>query len=382
MHNTKRTIGFYIHIPFCKLKCFYCDFNSYTNFNEDEISDYFMALKKEIDLYSVVLKNYAIKTIFIGGGTPSLVNENHIAEVLSYCRNKFNIIDEAEITIETNPGTLNKSKLLKFKESGINRLSIGLQAWQNSLLKSIGRIHNNEEFYKNILDSKQIGFNNINVDLIFGIPGQTLDDWNETLDRVVELGVTHISAYSLKVEENTKFGDLFEKGKLTLIDDEIDREMYYKTIEKLGNNNLEQYEISNFSKKNFECKHNLIYWMAEEYIGLGAGAHSYFKSKRYNNPLNPGEYIKEIMKERLPCCNIEILDEKDKMSEYMFLGLRLIKGIIIKEFYYKFGKNIFDVYNSELQKLINKNLIFIENDYIKLTTNGLDFANEVFMEFV
>ncbi|HEX3030604.1 MAG TPA: radical SAM family heme chaperone HemW [Clostridia bacterium] len=376
-----KEIGLYIHIPFCKSKCHYCDFNSFSG-RDSIVPAYFDSIKREITLYSDRLKSYTIKTIFLGGGTPSYIDPHYIYEVMNLCRKKLDITSNAEISIETNPGTLTYEKLIAYKDIGINRLSIGLQAWQNHILKGLGRIHTNSEYIENFYEARKAGFSNINTDLIFGLPGQTLKDWNETLERVIELKPEHLSCYSLKIEEGTEFGRLKDAGKLEEIEDELDREMYYMAIEKLKKEGFSHYEISNFAKPGYECKHNMIYWRAEEYIGFGAGAHSYFQGKRYNNASNPEEYSAALNRGIQPLEDIQEIDREEQMSEYMLLGLRLIEGIDCLEFESRFNANVFSLYGDRIAVLCKKKLLETEERFIRLTPKGLDFANEVFMEFV
>ena len=376
-------LGIYIHIPFCKSKCYYCDFNSYATKNEI-IPAYYDALIREIEYYnSIVNKNkYRVKSIFIGGGTPSFISPEYIEKILKKCRNVFDVKENAEITIEANPGTLSREKLDVYKDAGINRLSIGLQAWQDRLLKGIGRVHTCKEFIENLCAAKEAGFNNISVDLIFGLPGQSLKDWLDTLDNVTKLDVTHLSCYSLKVEEDTVLDRKIKNGEIDYPDEELDREMYHNTIAILSGKGYIHYEISNFSKPGFESRHNLIYWNVEPYIGIGAGAHSYFEGTRYNNEEFPESYISQISKGRIPKKNIEVLTLQDNISEYLILGLRLIKGIKIEEFNQKFGKDLLELYGEKIENLIKRELISIENVYLKLTAMGLDLANQVFVEFI
>jgi len=376
-------LGLYIHIPFCKSKCYYCDFNSYDSKNSI-IPIYCEALIREIEYYQRIVKpdNYQIKSIFIGGGTPSFIPQEYIYKILEKCRNAFKIQENAEITIEANPGTLSEEKLAVYKSAGINRLSIGLQAWQNNLLKSLGRIHTSDDFITNVIAARKLGISNISVDLIFGLPGQTLDEWLQTLDNVLNLGVNHLSCYSLKIEEGTMLEEKIKKGEMPLPDEDLDREMYHNTITKLNSKGFSHYEISNFSKLGFESRHNLIYWNVGLYIGLGAGAHSCFEGKRYNNEENPEDYVSQTFKGNIPKKDIVILNRQDNISEYLILGLRLIEGIKIEKFNQLFGKNLFELYQDKIDKLIERKLLNTENGYLKLTSLGLDLANQVFVEFI
>ncbi|MCX7921940.1 MAG: radical SAM family heme chaperone HemW [Clostridia bacterium] len=378
--NTKE-IGLYIHIPFCKSKCHYCDFNSLPG-RELHIPQYFEALKKELQLYTTKAKNYSIKSIFIGGGTPSLADPEHITNIMYSCREHFNIKKNAEISIETNPGTLSFEKLAAYKSSGINRLSMGLQAWQSHILNYLGRIHSAEDFVENFNQARKAGFTNINADLIFGIPSQTMEEWRHTLTGVVNLGPEHLSCYSLKIEEGTVFGEKLKSGELNQIDDDIDREMYHSTIEILSTKGYNHYEISNFAKPGYECRHNLLYWKIDEYIGLGAGAHSYFEGNRYNNVCSIERYIAAIGQNEIPRENVQWIDKKDSISEFIILGLRVMDGISLSEFQAKFSEDIFDLFGTQIDKLSEAKLLELREGKLKLTSNGLDFANQVFVEFI
>ncbi len=373
--------GLYIHVPFCSSKCNYCDFNSYSG-KINLAESYFKSMKKEIELYKAEVKDYLIDTIFIGGGTPSVVNDRYIYEILENCRTEYSISDNCEISIESNPGTLSIEKLKTYKNAGVNRISIGLQAYQDKLLKYLGRCHSNKDFTESVENAKKSEFENINADVIFGIPGQTLDDWKETLGYLVSLGINHISAYSLKIEEGTKFGSMEEEGKLIQVEDELDREMYHYAVDFLNENGFKQYEISNFAREGYECKHNLTYWKCTDYLGLGAGAHSCLKGTRFSNKEAIEGYIELLKCGEKPVYEKFTLDITDKMSEYMFLGLRLTYGVTGKEFFERFNQDMFKKYKDIFAKLESKRLIEIIGDTVRLTRLGFDLANQVFMEFV
>lgn len=374
-------ISLYIHIPFCKSKCHYCDFNSYEG-KENLIPAYINALKREICIYGEGLKEYSIGTVYIGGGTPSLLDTQYLCDLMDTCMSNFSISRNAEITIESNPGTLTRDKLFLYKDSGINRISIGLQAWQDSLLEKIGRIHKVSDFIENFELAREAGFKDINVDLIFGLPQQTFNDWVETVGNVMVLGPSHISCYSLKIEEGTLFGRMAASGDLAETDDEIDRNMYKYVIEKASENKYMHYEISNFAKPGFKCRHNLRYWYAEEYIGIGAGAHSYFKGVRFNNVYSIEDYISSIFKQEVPVENRQIIDNEESMAEYMMLGLRLTGGVEAGMFQKRYGEDMFDIFAGQVEKLVKRRLISVEGERIRLTRLGLDLANQVFMEFI
>ena len=372
-------IGIYIHIPFCKQKCYYCDFISYCN-KDNLIEKYIQAVKKEIQLQEIIKE---IDTIYIGGGTPSYIEAKYIKEILEEIKTK-NISKEAEITIEVNPGTVTLEKLKEYKNCGINRLSIGLQSTQDNLLKTIGRIHNFEEFLETYKMARKVGFKNINVDLMLGLPSQKISDLKESLEKVLELKPEHISVYSLIVEENTPIASKIEKNELVLPEEETERNMYWYVKNTLELNGFHHYEISNFAKKGFESKHNLDCWNQQEYIGFGVAAHSYVDNVRYSNTENLEKYIKNIdlgIPENNRTIH-EVQNENDKKKEYMLLGLRKIDGIKIGDFKNIFGENPIYLYRNELSKLSEEGLIEIDEDVIKLTNKGIDLANLVWEEFV
>ncbi len=379
--QSQKDLGLYIHIPFCKAKCLYCDFNSFAC-RDDFVPAYFNALKKEICLYSDIIKGHRIKTVFIGGGTPSYVGAHNIYEIVSLLKQRFDMDSCFELTIEANPGTMDLEKLSVYRNAGINRLSIGLQAWQNHLLKNLGRIHTVEQFEENYHLAVKAGFDNINVDLIFAIPGQSFENWEETVNKVAKLNPRHISCYSLIIEEGTVFGTRFLEGELTPVEDELDRKMYWYAVEKLKTMGYKHYEISNFSKEGFECAHNLTYWKEREYIGIGASAHSYFNGQRFNNTYNIEEYVKILNSDRLPVENQITVERKDEISEFMMLGLRLVDGVNVREFKERFGEDVLEVFKGQIESLLKRGLIKIEKGFIKLTELGFDLANQAFMEFL
>lgn len=381
----KNEIGIYIHIPFCMKKCFYCDFVSYAN-KEDMIEKYIKALEKEIKIKAEENKLLKINTIYIGGGTPSFIDSKHIVYIINAIKESFNVKENAEITIEVNPGTVTKNKLEDYIKCGINRISIGLQTTNNELLKQIGRIHTYEQFLETYNLIRMVGFNNINVDLMLALPNQTIKDLEDSLNKVIMLKPEHISVYSLILEEKTKLYDLVESGKLELLDESIERNMYWKVKNILEQNGYKHYEISNFAKQGYESKHNLNCWNQEEYLGMGVAAHSYLNSKRYSNTENLEQYINKLLEEEGIKNDIVTVHEEqtleDKQKEYMLLGLRKIEGVKISDFKNKFVQNPIYVCRKELDKLVKEDLIQVEDNNIKLTKKGLDLANLVFEEFV
>lgn len=386
----EKELGIYIHIPFCKQKCYYCDFVSFSN-KEEYIEKYVETVKREIDSYD--LSNYNITTIYIGGGTPSRIPSEKIQEILEIIKQEISANqtkwEDIEITIELNPGTVDEEKIKKYKEIGINRLSIGLQSTNNKLLKEIGRIHTFEDFKNTYNLVKEVGFENINVDLMIGLPNQTISDVKDSLNEIIKLNPTHVSVYSLIVEENTKMEQLINNKELQLPDEELERQMYWYVKNILELNGYNHYEISNFAKKGKESKHNLNCWEQKEYIGLGLAAYSYLNGVRYGNTSNIEEYINVqdfFNRSELEASGIRIVDEvqslEDKRKEYMLLGLRKIEGVSIQKFKEKFVENPIFLFRKELEKLVNEELIAIDGDCIRLTNKGLDLANIVWEEFV
>ena len=388
----QKNVGLYIHIPFCKKKCEYCDFKSYAG-KENLIDEYMKWLNYEIKEvgegnqydYEAGRDDLAIvKTIYIGGGTPSVIDSKYILQIMDCIKENYLVAEDVEVTIEINPGTVNEEKLITYKKSGINRLSIGLQETHNDLLKTLGRIHSYEDFLATYQLARDVGFQNLNVDLMLGLPGQTIADLEESLDRIIELNPEHISVYSLIIEENTPFYEKLNENKIILPEDEAERKMYWLTKQKLERARYIHYEISNFAKKGFESRHNLSCWNQEEYIGFGVAAHSYTNNVRYSNIDKIEEYITNFdsNKQNENFVFHEKQNKESKMKEFMMLGLRKIEGISIQKFKSKFGENPIFIYRKELEKLVEEGLLEIDGDVIKLTNKGLDLANLVWEEFV
>ena len=374
----KAELGIYIHIPFCVKKCYYCDFISFTNQNEN-IETYIKAVLKELDEYD--LNKYNVTTIYIGGGTPSTISSAYIVNILEKIKEKIKNNKtkrkDIETTIEVNPGTVTKEKLQDYKNAGVNRLSIGLQTTNNKLLKIIGRIHTYEEFLETYKLAEEVGFKNINVDLMIGLPSQTIQDLKDSLNKVIKLEPKHISTYSLILEEDTILEKLVESEKVILPDEDKERQMYWYVKNTLELNGYKHYEISNFAKEGYESKHNLNCWEQKQYIGLGLAASSYINNERYSNVIDMKKYLNGSGK---------IIEEKqsieDAEKEYMLLGLRKIDGVSIAKFKEKFACNPLFLFRKELNKLVRDKLIIVDGDSIKLTKKGLDFANLVWEEFV
>ena len=372
-------IGVYIHIPFCKRKCYYCDFVSYPEKYELQ-GKYIDKVIQEIEENKKILQDNNVTTIYIGGGTPSSIKPELIKRILNKVYNYTEINNIKEITIEVNPGTATKNNLQLYKNCGINRISIGLQSTNNDILNEIGRIHNFNQFLDTYKWAREAGFKNINVDLMIGIPNQTIDDVKTSLEKVVSLKPEHISVYSLIVEDETPMKKLIESGKLKLPDEEDERNQYKYTKNFLELNGYKHYEISNFAKPGFESKHNLNCWEQKQYIGLGVAAHSYINGVRYSNTISLEEYLNKDSKDIKEIHETQTIDDMKK--EYMLLGLRKIDGVQISKFEEKFGENPIYLFKNELKKLIQEGLLIIDLDNIKLTEKGLDLANIVWEEFV
>lgn len=392
MEKKLKDLGLYIHIPFCIKKCDYCDFLSAPG-TDDVKKQYVKALITEIYSYKGMVGDYIVPTIFMGGGTPSAIDPLLIEDIMKALKDVFHMDeDRLEATIEVNPGTLMKDKLITYKRTGLNRISFGLQSTDNTELKKLGRIHTYEQFKENYDLAREIGFDNINIDLMSALPGQTLETWENTLNTVIDLKPEHISAYSLIIEEGTPFYYLYgENGKFReqLPDEEMDRRIYHRTKELLKNSGYNRYEISNYSRDGFECRHNISYWIGTEYIGLGIGAASLLNGARINNVHDINTYIEKSKK----VLNSQELQDSireeyqkltisDKIEEFMFLGLRLTKGINIIEFEKKFQTSIYNVYNKEIKGLVDNNIMVISGDRLELTDYGIDISNAALSEFI
>lgn len=380
-----KKLGIYIHIPFCKQKCFYCDFVSYAN-QDKYFQKYVQALNKEVNNF-IDNNEFEVQTIYIGGGTPSLIDAKYIEEIL-HIFEKRNLLKEVkEVTIEVNPGTVTEEKLRNYKNSGVNRLSIGLQSTEDKILKQIGRIHCYDDFLNTYKMAREVGFKNINVDLMIGLPNQKIIDVKNSLEKIIKLEPeppNHISVYSLIVEENTPIEKMLESGELELPDEELERNMYWYVKNFLELNGYKHYEISNFAKLGNESKHNLDCWNQKEYVGFGVAAHSYIDDVRYGNIGNVEEYIKNC--ENGEFGKNKVIDEVEndifsKEKEFMLIGLRKIEGVLIQDFKNKFGENPIFVFKDELKKLVDENLLIVDFDRIKLTNKGLDLANIVWENF-
>ncbi|TCS83748.1 radical SAM family heme chaperone HemW [Tepidibacillus fermentans] len=373
----------YIHIPFCTNKCHYCDFNSYIAQGQP-VMDYLKALDLEMKKTLEIIPIKKVKTIFVGGGTPTVLSLQEMEYFLKSVKNHFQSWDqEIEFTMEANPGTVEIEKLQIMKDYGVNRLSMGVQAFQDGLLSYIGRIHNVRDVYQSVDNAHKVGFTNINIDLMIGLPNQTLSMVKESLDKAFELDLPHFSVYSLKVEENTLFHRLFERNQLPLPPEDDELNMYLMTIEQMEIHGYRQYEISNFAKKGFKSKHNITYWKNEDYYGFGAGAHGYLNGKRHMNLKGVVPYIEKIEKEQqLPRIEEHEVSIEEKKEDMLMLGLRLLEGVKIADYERIFGESIETKFGSQISELVDKGLLIKDEIGIRLTKKGLIYGNEVFAEFI
>ena len=374
----------YIHIPFCVRKCRYCDFLSAPS-NERERQLYIESLCQKIRSYGELAEAYRVVSIFLGGGTPSILTSEQIEEIFLAIRDTFFVEEDAEITIEMNPGTVTREKLMTYQKCGINRLSIGLQSAENLELEALGRIHTYEEFLDTYRMVRDMGFQNVNVDLMSAVPHQTRESWKRTLERVVSLQPPpeHISAYSLIIEEGTPFYERYGDGGHAeeLPDEEEERQMYRDTTDVLKAYGYHRYEISNYAKEGYECRHNLGYWNRAEYLGIGAGAASLLKNCRYQESDTMAGVRSQS--EELTCqSQPEVLALQNQMEEYMFLGLRKMEGVSVSRFENLYGSSMKDIYGDVLRRMLEEELLEIKGDYVRLTERGIDVSNYVMSEFL
>ena len=384
----EQTLELYVHIPFCKKKCRYCDFLSFAG-EEGTQETYTQARIREIGA-GRGKENKKVSSVFVGGGPPSILSVRRMEEIFEALRESFFLAEDAEITIECDPGTLKKEKLEVYKCLGVNRLSLGLQSAKNEELRLLGRIHTWETFLESFQMARKAGFENLNVDLISALPGQTVESWRETLEKTITLSPEHISAYSLIIEEGTPFYQEYEEdAKIReaggdpqfLPSEDAERQMYEDTEKILGNAGYSRYEISNYAKPGMACQHNMGYWQRKEYIGLGLGASSLYREGRWRNSENLLEYCnrKQDMPERK---DLQKLSRKDQMEETMFLGLRLMEGVEEEAFFREFGCTCREVYGEVLDRLEDQGLLKEENGRIFLTSHGIDISNYCMAEFL
>lgn len=370
----QHSLALYLHFPFCKQKCYYCDFNSYSGM-EQYVPAYFTALRAEIDRY--LPQNRPITSVYFGGGTPSLLPAELLSETLRYLKEHFFISPQTEITIEVNPGTVDIEKLIDLKEAGFNRLSIGLQATQDHLLELIGRIHNWNDFEMCYHFAREVGFDNIGVDLIFGLPRQTMADWQQTLEQVLELEPEHVSTYGLQLEPGTLLHSMVEKEMLVLPDEELVAEMMEYTMNFLPAAGYTQYEISNYAKPGRESVHNMNYWQCRDYLGLGTGAYSTVYGERWFNFKEPLQYIERIQNGLSVVAERELINKRTAAIEALMLGLRTRRGINLQKFLETHEIDIMRKARIELANLYEEKLIEKQDEFLFLTDKGIMISNYV-----
>lgn len=387
----RNEFGLYIHIPFCRQKCFYCDFPSFAG-REKKIDRYLQALEQEFDLLRQRLyqkdnardaeRKFAPRTIYIGGGTPTALNAHQLAKLLEIVQKDVIVAKAKEFTVEMNPGTVDREKLLLLQQAGVNRLSVGVQSFDDHCLQKIGRIHTAQDAVNTIELAHNLGFGNISLDLIYGLPQQDREILTKSVERALTLPVQHISIYGLQMEEGTAFHRMEALGKLQLPADELVEAMHDYIVEKLPEAGYQRYEISNYALPGYESKHNLSYWQDVDYLGLGSGAHSYWQGTRYENPRSIDDYISALEAGRLPANVEEQVDRQAHMEEYCFLGLRTAAGIDKNLFQQKFGVDLFMVYGRTIEKLVAQDLLQHTAKGIALTPLGMKYGNQVFAEFL
>ena len=378
-HPPKTASSVYIHIPFCATKCYYCAFNTYT-FHKEQAKAYLHALRTEMELYAP--ETDPLKTIFIGGGTPSILSANVLTQLFTDVHQHFQITPDAEITVECNPGTVDTEKLRVMQDNGVNRLSFGLQAMQDETLKQLGRIHTVAEFRQSYRLAREGGFENINIDLIFALPDQTMEAWHHTLNGVISLDPDHISAYNLVMEEATPFYEWWQAGELDLPSEDTEADMFEYTIETLTAHGYTHYEICNFARPDHYAKHNLVYWNNQPCIGLGAGACGYVNGVRYSNIRGIAPYINKLSKRNKPIANTERLTGDAEKAETLMLALRKREGISLENYKNRFGESIEVAFGDTLKKWIDLQLLERTATHLRLTARGCLLANEVFVELM
>lgn len=375
--------GVYIHIPFCHQICNYCDFNK-VFFKNQPVDEYIECLGKEMKMM-VAKKPQAfekIETIFFGGGTPTALSPVQLERLLILVKEAIPMDYVKEFSSEANPDELTRDKIKVLKKHGVNRLSLGVQSFDQDLLRKLGRTHDNEHVYETIQAAKEEGFTNISIDLMYGLPGQSMEQWQHTLEMAMKLELPHFSAYSLIVEPKTIFYNLMNKGKLPLPGEDSEADMYSYLMDTMEQQGIHQYEISNFGKTGFESLHNLIYWDNEEYAGFGAGASGYLEGVRYSNHGPLKKYMDAIDAGELPLLNETVVDRQAQLEEELFLGLRKTAGISKIHFIEKFGEPVEAIFRDKIKKLVHDGLLIDENDYLMLSKKGRFVGNEVFQEFL
>ncbi|CAI9388506.1 Heme chaperone HemW [Bacillus sp. T2.9-1] len=371
----------YIHIPFCEHICHYCDFNK-VFLKGQPVDEYLDSLEKEIKLTFDKYGEQTLSTIFVGGGTPTSLSASQLERLCGIINTELQQHQGIEYTFEANPGDLTEDKLKALYEGGVNRLSFGVQSFNNELLQRIGRTHKAEDVFSSIEAAKKIGFNNISVDLIYSLPGQTLEDFKDTLKTAFSLDIQHYSGYSLIIEPKTVFYNLMRKGKLPTPGEDVEASMYGVLMEEMTSHGFQQYEISNFAKPGFKSRHNLTYWNNEQYFGFGAGSHGYIAGNRYSNYGPLKKYMQPLEQGEFPIMHEQKVSLVEQMEEELFLGLRKNQGVSLTSFEKKYNNTVLQLFEKEIKGLLDRGLIKIQGEYLKLTDKGRFLGNEVFQSFI
>ena len=378
----QQPLGLYIHIPYCIHKCGYCDFNSHP-IKQDEMNHYIDALVAEMKHYAKTYSNTnIIRTIFLGGGTPTTLTVYQLERILKECVSEFTVASDAEITIEANPATIDIEQLKSIRQTGYNRISIGVQSFDKAELKLLDRAHGPEEIHSTVDRARKAGFDNLSLDLMFAVPNQSLSSWESNLNKALEKNPEHLSTYNLTIEQGTAFSKLQSNGKLIMPDDAHQLELYKRTIERLTKKGFHHYEISNFARRGKECKHNITYWKNKNTLGLGAGASSYMNGTRFKNINLPAHYIRQVKEKKIAVEHSETLELRQAMGETIMLGLRLLQGISIHQFEKRFHISFINLFRNIISALKEKELVIIEKDYLRLSQKGLFWADSVILEFI
>lgn len=375
-------LGLYIHIPYCLSRCHYCDFNTY-RIDVAAVQQYLEGLAQEITLRAsaMAIRDRRVCSVFFGGGTPSILHASQLIGILDHCRAAFTLEDDAEVSLEANPGTVDLSKLRTLWEGGVTRLSVGVQAVQDRLLHRIGRAHTTSEAERAFWLMREAGFSNINLDLMFGLPGQSAGDWSETLDWAISVGPEHVSAYGLILEERTPLHQAHRQGEIGLPDEETEAMMYRMAVDRLRDAGFEHYEISNFARLGFRCRHNLVYWQHQEYLGIGAGAYSYLAGRRFYNELLPAGYMSAIAERGTAVAGGEQLSTEMLRSERLMLGLRLRAGLEVEAFKDVLGVEDLSM-SDRVTRLLDDGFLRLQEGRVQITERGLLVANELIVQLL
>ncbi|MBG9984982.1 radical SAM family heme chaperone HemW [Aerococcaceae bacterium DSM 111022] len=379
MIETKKTMGLYIHIPYCQKECHYCDFLKFIN-RDDTIDDYIHYLLKEIELYRE--NNYLVDTIYFGGGTPSYIDSSYIVQIISKIREIFEVADDCELSIEMNPESVTKEKLTDYLNAGMNRFTMGIQSFDDKVLRMMGRVHRRETIFEKLDLMHQLGIENIGIDLMFGNPKQNYEILKSDVEQAMELDVKHISYYSLMIKENTAFARWVQTGQFILLDDEQERDMYYLIQQTLQENGFEQYEVSNFAKPGHQSRHNKKYWTLENYIGLGLGASSNIDLVRFINVSDFEEHYEKIDAGQFPVHESETMNKEEREKEYIMLNMRLLQGFELNKFKDRFGVDFLEKYSAAVQKHLQFKTIEITENRLHFTDYGLDIGNQFYLDIL